>query len=514
MLIWISNRDHLSWLFVAGKFGGRVSAFVAVVWVSALTGNLLATEESDYQHPIHERHSQVVDRFGIEADPDAVEKVENGDLDTAIAAWWGFDAEDATASLQSAIDSGAEHLIVPAMDEPWAVEPIFFTRDDQTILFEEGTVIEAKKGAFHGLNDSLFEGRDRENLTLIGYGATFRMQKKDYWSEDYEGSQWRNALDIRGSTNVKILGLTVRDSGGDGIYLGRTDNQPYNQNVVIRHVVSDNNHRQGLSVITAENLLVEDSVFSNTRGHSPMAGIDLEPNQSDEKLVNVVIRNCLFLDNEHLGFTVFLGHLDESSEEVSVLWENNYVRGGEIGIHITRILDDTPSGEVVIRNNMVEGTRHAGILMRAVSADNELNWHFENNVLVDNAHLRPYSEDLKDFYKTQFGLSHPDEWWRHPLDWRRHFPAAPIVLHAQLEYSERQGNIRFDNCFVVDNQDRPAVIISGTGNPEGEPVFKSWTNVRGQIFVSNPHGARMERRVPVEDFDLAVRPTASAEEED
>ena len=39
------------------------------------------------------------------------------------ASWYGWDAEDATAALQAAIDSPAEHVIVDNVG-PWIVGPI------------------------------------------------------------------------------------------------------------------------------------------------------------------------------------------------------------------------------------------------------------------------------------------------------------------------------------------------------------------------------------------------------
>ena len=47
--------------------------------------------------------------------PQAVLEVLDGKRTEASAAWWGFDENDATEALQSAINSGAEKLIVPNM---------------------------------------------------------------------------------------------------------------------------------------------------------------------------------------------------------------------------------------------------------------------------------------------------------------------------------------------------------------------------------------------------------------
>jgi hypothetical protein len=48
-------------------------------------------------------------------------------------------------------------------------------------------------------------------------------------------------------------------------------------NTHIVDCVFDRNYRQGMSVIAAVNLTVERTIFSNTAGTAPAAGVDLEP---------------------------------------------------------------------------------------------------------------------------------------------------------------------------------------------------------------------------------------------
>ena len=54
--------------------------------------------------------------------------MEAGELTEAQASWWGFDPDDATASLQAAINSGVPRLIVEDMGAPWVVGPIRLNR--------------------------------------------------------------------------------------------------------------------------------------------------------------------------------------------------------------------------------------------------------------------------------------------------------------------------------------------------------------------------------------------------
>ena len=69
-------------------------------------------------------------------------------------------------------------------------------------------------------------------------------------------AEWRMVLEICSCTNVTISGMTLAESGGDGIYLGTAGGDKPCKNVVIKDVICDRNYRQGISVINAENLLI------------------------------------------------------------------------------------------------------------------------------------------------------------------------------------------------------------------------------------------------------------------
>ncbi len=251
-----------------------------------------------------------------------IDRVAAREVQEAKASWWGFDAEDATACLQAAIDSGVARLIVEDMGTAWIVTPIRLA-SNQEIVFEEGVEVLAKRGEFQSTNATLVTASNVENVTLTGYGATFRMWQEDYDNPDlYQRAEWRHCVSIRSSSNINVYGLTLRDSGGDGIYLGTATQWVTNLNIHIKDVVCDNNYRQGISVITAENLLIEDTIMRNTSGTPPQAGIDFEPNHPEERLVNVVMRNCLSENNNSYGYVLAISPLTADSEPLSMRFEN------------------------------------------------------------------------------------------------------------------------------------------------------------------------------------------------
>ncbi|MBT4482459.1 MAG: right-handed parallel beta-helix repeat-containing protein [Candidatus Latescibacteria bacterium] len=386
----------------------------------------------------------------------AVNEVLEGKRTEANAAWWGFDEADATEDIQSALNSGAERVIVPNMGKDWIVRPIKLA-GNQEVIFEEGIIVTAKKGEFKGKGDCLFSATGLDNITLRGYGATLRMQKKDYMTDAYDKAEWRMVLGIRSCSNVEILGLTLKDSGGDGIYLGVSGDRKWCSNIHIKDVVCDNNYRQGISVISAENLLIEDCILNNTGGTAPRAGIDLEPNNSSERLTNCVIKNCVMENNEGAGILLYLRNLSSESEDVSVTFENCRVTSEKgSGIVLGAVPDNGADGFVEFRDCVVDGTALYGARVYDKSAD------------------RMRVRFVRCTWKGTAGNETDDD-----------NPAPLWIYLRRPEITRKYGGIDFIDCNIEDNRDRPFLAAT-----ERESSF-GVNDITGTVSVKNPHGAYM-----------------------
>ncbi|WP_166356436.1 right-handed parallel beta-helix repeat-containing protein, partial [Phytoactinopolyspora limicola] len=226
----------------------------------------------------------------------------------------GHDQQDSTQFLQAALDSTASTVVIDQVPGGWVTDPLFLNRGDVTIVVEPGVMVKAKPNSFPGSNDSLLTVRDAGNVLISGYGASFAMQKKQYTS-----GEWRMALKLLGVQDVTVEGLVLRDSGGDGVYIGRSNQSAYCSNVVLRDLVCDNNRRNALSVISVDGLVVEGCQFSQTQGTLPESGVDFEPNFADERISNITMTDCVFEGNITRGVSVILSALDQTSAPVSVL---------------------------------------------------------------------------------------------------------------------------------------------------------------------------------------------------
>lgn len=277
---------------------------------------------------------------------------------------FGFDPSDSTRFIQQALDSGAETVILDKQSGPWYSLPLRM-RSNVTFELEPGVELIAKRGAYKGLRDYLFEVDGVTNAVIRGgEGSVFKMWKSDYQGPDYVHGEWRYALRITRSANILVEGLRICDSGGDGIGVSGKD-------IIIRNCVCDNNHRQGISVFDVENLLIEDTVMSNTKGTPPQAGIDFEPDRNGWKMSNVVMRNCRIENNAGNGIELFLDKLREDSPPISMRFVNcrtvgnlnsvSIASGARAGHHV--------SGNVSFEDCLFESPVRSGLFVSNKSAD-------------------------------------------------------------------------------------------------------------------------------------------------
>jgi len=289
------------------------------------------------------------------------------------------------------------------------------------------------------------------------------MWKADYDDEAlYEKASWRHCLNISGCTNVQVLGLTLAESGGDGIYLGSGAGRAPNRDVVIRDVVCDSNYRQGISVICAENLLIENTVMRNTAGTPPEAGIDFEPNDPAERLVNVIMRDCLTEGNTTSGYIVAVPGLNADSEPISIRFENCRSVGDGVfpaSVTLGATLAGAVEGTVEFVGCSFEGAGSAGLTLCKPA---------------ERGHVRIQDCQVFDCAAQQPGI-------------------APIMLASRQGADAPVGGIEFGNVLVRDALDRPPL---GYNDQAGGTAVR---DVTGTLIVE-----RAGQQTPIELTDELV----------
>ena len=292
-------------------------------------------------------------------------------LAAAVAKCFGYSPEDSTRHLQAALDSGEPTIVLEAQEGPWIASKPLKGRSNQTIVFGKGAYIQAKRGAFKGLGETLLTFENCTNVVILGAGPDvcgLRMWRDDYDDKaQYAHSEWRHGIALLSCVNVRIEGISVTDTGGDGLYVSssskRTDHDGMrgSRNVVVRNCVFDRNYRQGISIIGVDGFLGEDVVMSNTRGTPPAAGIDFEPNRAVQCIRNIVLRRCRIEENQGNGIEFAHGHLGAETEASSILVEDSTIVGNERGFYYAIGEADMDSavdgGCVTLRNCTFRETR-------------------------------------------------------------------------------------------------------------------------------------------------------------
>ena len=277
---------------------------------------------------------------------------------------FGWNATNATAALQVAIDSGARTVVVDAMRGDWLLKPVKL-RSNIEIVFGENVRVRAVPGAFRNKYDMMFKGQGITNVTLRGEsGATLEMRKKDYLdAERYEWSEWRHMIAFYDSANVTVENLSLSSSGGDGVYVARC------RNVRLENLDCMGHNRQGVSVIAAENMLVRRCRFCLTEGTPPQCGIDFEPNSGKEYFVSNVIEQCEFDGNASHGALFHIPHLGSASRPVSVTFRDcRFNDNGQCGAAVYATWDAASSvrGCIDFENCTFAGNLKGGISLSAM----------------------------------------------------------------------------------------------------------------------------------------------------
>jgi hypothetical protein len=121
-------------------------------------------------------------------------------------------------------------------------------------------------------------------------------------------SEHGHCISVKGSTNVTIEDVCLRDAWGDGLYLGKgTPSGTKCAYVTTRKLVVDNCRRNGLSIVYCDNYVDFGSTFKNTNGTLPEAGVDVEPDHVTDTQENIIFNGSKFINNAGYGLDVLGG---------------------------------------------------------------------------------------------------------------------------------------------------------------------------------------------------------------
>jgi hypothetical protein len=278
----------------------------------------------------------------------------------------GDGIKDDTDAFQSAIDYLEKlhggTVMVPKGTFMINSEKSVFIKSNIKLHLDSNAVIESLPTASGNYSVLTISHADHVSIS----GGEIRGDRNRHLGKSNE--DYGRDINIEGSHDVTITNLTASNSWGDGIYVGDNNNSVNNSDILIQNVVCNNNRRNGMSIISGENIFVKDVIAENSNGASPKAGIDVEPNNTKDELKSINLENITTRNNNQ-GLQIGLVGMRQSTTPLDVHIRNHQDFGSAIGLFIS-----TPE-----RSGLVEITGS----------------HWENNKIqqVRQLNRSPYIDD-------------------------------------------------------------------------------------------------------------------------
>ncbi|MCK9414523.1 MAG: right-handed parallel beta-helix repeat-containing protein [Prolixibacteraceae bacterium] len=237
----------------------------------------------------------------------------------------GNGVTDDTAAIQAAINQVAGTggtVIVPngtyminAIQNGWQG---LLLASNMTFSMSSGAVLKAFPN--DRANYVIIEANNVSNVKIIG--GTVQGERYNHTGTTGESGY---GIGIDTGNNITIDGVTTKDCWGDGIFISGSPAANPSTNITVKNVVSDSNRRQGLSVVSADGVIIQNSTFKNTIGTLPEAGIDLEPDGNATLGVkNIQILNCQCFNNHGNQIDVYAGNTRQTAKPMSgIIIDNN-----------------------------------------------------------------------------------------------------------------------------------------------------------------------------------------------
>jgi hypothetical protein len=241
----------------------------------------------------------------------------------------GISSVDVTTNIQNCINAAStqgKSVVIPAGTYWINLSKGLAVPSNMTIWFDQGAVIK-------GLTSSLTSYQmlrlwSVSNVNIIGYPVLIGDKASRPANASSEGGM---GISLANASNINIDNAQVSYTMGDGIYLGDYSGNPYNKTIKITNSTFDHCNRQGMSVISAIDLIVDNCTFSNTGGNpaGPSAGVDFEPNTASQYMQNLNFTNCSFINNVGHGIWGDLYYMNTSGHPISITITNATVTGNQ-----------------------------------------------------------------------------------------------------------------------------------------------------------------------------------------
>lgn len=293
---------------------------------------------------------------------------------------------------------------------------------------------------------------------------------------------------IGNANNIIVTNPTVKNCWGDGIYILNRSGK-----ITIDNPVCDNNRRQGISIISADDLTINSPSCSNTNGTPPEAGIDIEPSFVEDVFNSIKINNPYTYNNVGAGITINLAMMKGTNKSVSINILNHVDKLSVIGFTCNNNQAGV-SGKITNKNPFYEKSQGNGIYIRSCEAVGTPTIEIDNPIV-----LNP-NESNSSASTGQNGI-----FIHRPLGDVGTNPIGNVLIKNPKVLDNRATSQTVRGIYFRDEKDITAVNlkiidpleISGIANT----TFK---------IVINPGGVYLSDRYKTNVLDIAVNTTLSA----
>jgi uncharacterized phage protein (TIGR02218 family) len=277
-----------------------------------------------------------------------------------VSSTYGDGATDATAAINAAITSlpgDGGTVVIP--DGTYLIDPTVSVLpvSNMWLKLSAGTILKSKYTALDHKYVVWITGQSNVEIsggTIQGY--------RPLWSPIVgTTSEWGHCISCGNSSAVTVRDITLKDAVGDGMSIGGACDD-----ILIDNVLTDNNRRQGVSIVSATNVTLTDSTFRNTNGTSPECGIDIEPEDGDT-VQHVTIQNCKFEVNAKYGINILKrGGITATVDDITIT--GCTVGGTRLNGNLSNGIVSVNASNVTVSDSTIAYSRATGV--RSTSTTN------------------------------------------------------------------------------------------------------------------------------------------------
>ncbi|WP_197084019.1 right-handed parallel beta-helix repeat-containing protein [Sphingobacterium sp. Ag1] len=266
--------------------------------------------------------------------------------------------------------------------------------------------------------------------------------------------EWGMGIRIVESRNVVFYNPNVRNTWGDGIYLGDDNvNSVHNENIFILNCSIISSRRNGISIISGENVFIQDGKISKSDGTMPKAGLDIEPNNGSDVINNIFVNN-LETSNEGAGVMILLNKLVGRAGKVNISLNGHSDNGGSMGLYISNLETSARRlvGTISIKNSNYINNKTNGIFI-------------ENYASINTPKLTISDSKIKNSNSS----NNKSPRWGAGISFGR---------DSRKAIFNKMGNVQIKNIAIVDNRQYPLMRAGLSFDDDNGSNFEN-VNVEG-----------------------------------